>query len=133
MKLDRTITTNESPDSVGARIIAYFEKLGYKQLSSEPFLEFRRGSVKGSLFSNSPNKWQASASIQINPNSTRPAEIIVSMNINTIGQILTKEEKDYLSLGFHVFALIWLFSGLMAISKLNEMEQTNTFARKSLG
>ncbi|MFB0535686.1 MAG: hypothetical protein ACETWR_11980 [Anaerolineae bacterium] len=55
---------------------------------------------------------------------------IVGMILYTLDGLIFAIVGDLPSLGFHVLALIGLITGLIALSKLSEMERINRFAGK---
>lgn len=57
---------------------------------------------------------------------------IVGMTLYTLDGLIFAVVGDLLSLGFHVLILIGLITGLIALSKLSEMERASRFAGKSI-
>jgi hypothetical protein len=95
MKLDRRITIGENEDTIRKCIDAYLNKAGYKQVSVQPDLIYERGSLLGSLISFSPKGWQAKASIQVKPTSDQATEVLVIVDVNTTGQMVTEKERNF--------------------------------------
>jgi hypothetical protein len=95
MKLDRSITIGENEDTIRDRIDAYLNRVGYKQVSVQPDLVYERGSVLGSLVSFTPKGWQAKASIQIKATFDQATDVVVNVDVNTTGQLVTEKERSF--------------------------------------
>ncbi|MEN6408478.1 MAG: hypothetical protein ABFD44_02035 [Anaerolineaceae bacterium] len=95
MKLDRTFTVNETEETLRAHVASYFISKGYKQRESGPNLVFERGSGLGSMISFSTKKWKANAAVETKSNPDQSTNVVVTLNIETSGQIVVKKERDF--------------------------------------
>ena len=84
MKLERAITVEESRSTLEARTIAYLEQAGYKQVSSQTSIIYRRGSIFGTWLSFSPKSWQVQATTQI-VSSENTSDVSIKFDVDTHG------------------------------------------------
>ena len=94
MKLERTITVEESRSTLEARTIAYLEQAGYKQVSSQTSIIYRRGSIFGTWLSFSPKSWQVQATTQI-VSSEKTSDVSIKFDVNSTGQLITEKERNF--------------------------------------
>ena len=94
MKIELSVTVDISETIALKRAITYLGQVGYKQVTSELPLTFRRGSVLRSLTSFTPKGWRAKATIQVMPNNTQ-MKVIAVFEITTTGQLVTDKERDF--------------------------------------
>lgn len=95
MNLDRTFTVNETEETLRANIASYFVRKGYKQRESGPNLTFERGSGLGSMVSFSTKKWKVDAAVETRSNPDQSTNVVVTLNIDTSGQIVVKKEREF--------------------------------------
>lgn len=94
MKLERTFEVTASPSDARQRISASLSQAGYR-LGSESVLKFNRGSIVGSLSSFSPRKWKADGQIVFRVLDENSVRLLLDLDVNTTGQIVTERETDY--------------------------------------
>ena len=94
MKIERTVTVAVNEAIALERATAYLRQVGYKQVSSEPFLVFQRGFVLGSLTSFTPKHWRSKAKIHIMPDNNR-VKVVVVFEVNRIGQFVIGKDKAF--------------------------------------
>jgi hypothetical protein len=95
MKLDRTFITRESTQVSRELITRYLESKGYKQQQLDSGIVYERGSGLGSLLSFSTKQWKVAVTIQTHPNIDQTTNVVVTFNINTTGQLVTKKERNF--------------------------------------
>lgn len=94
LNYERRIAAECSPDEARGKVIAYYEKLGYQSSQSSPEIIMKRGSVSGSFFSSSPQKWQSQITAQILPSATQTSDILVQVNARPLDQLVTQDKKN---------------------------------------
>jgi hypothetical protein len=95
VKLQRTFVAETSETTIRNHVAAFLERAGYEQVSSQPFLSYRRGSKLGSLTSFSPKRWKVNATVQTVSRSDRSTEVAVIFDIDTTGQWVTDKERSF--------------------------------------
>ena len=95
MKLEHTIVVSESEDVVDKRAITWLEKAGYKPVSAQSALVYKRGSLFGSRTSFTPRGWECHVTIKAAPGSGQTTHVSICFDINTSGQIVTQKERRF--------------------------------------
>ncbi len=95
MKLENSIETDVSEVILRERITAYLTKSGYRLTTSQPPLNFQRGSMFGSLMSFSPKGWKSSVAINLSTLSEKTSQATIVFDINTTGQWVTDKERKF--------------------------------------
>ncbi|MEA1936533.1 MAG: hypothetical protein U9N04_00250 [Patescibacteria group bacterium] len=95
MKIEKIIKSSFDHKKTLKILDDYFVSIGYKITADRESLIYGRGSMSGSLFSPTPKQWKSIVNIEI---SGREKNVIVKINadINTIGQMVVKKERDFL-------------------------------------
>ncbi len=122
MKLERSITVSEKIDIIRDRIDAYLNEVGYKQVRVQPDLLYQRGSLLGSLMSFTPKGWQAKANIQVLETSDNAINVVLDIDVNTTGQLVTEKERGFWNLELENFEKAVL-SGISSIKEVSGSEK----------
>lgn len=72
----------------------FLSAAGYQSVSLSP-VEYKRGTLFGSLASISPKKWQARASVEVTPSGAAQTVVALKVDVNTKGHIITQKEVAY--------------------------------------
>lgn len=95
INIEKTFEVSVSVSEAETRATEFMSRIGYQQ-SNNSILEFRRGSLIGSLTSlNSPRKWKSQFSFTAQSLETHLSEISMVLDVNTRGQTVTKFESEY--------------------------------------
>jgi hypothetical protein len=94
MNFEKTFIVSQSELVVSERVKAFLEGAGYHEVSASP-ISYKRGSMIGSLTSFSPRKWQARALIEIEPLAENQTKVVLNLDVNTKGQMVSQKEIAY--------------------------------------
>lgn len=95
MKLEHMIVVSETGKVVTNRAITWLEKGGYKPVSTQPLLVYKRGSLFGSRTSFTPRGWECSVTIEVVPSSDQTTHVSICFDVNTSGQVVTQRERRF--------------------------------------
>lgn len=92
MKFERSITTERDVSTIAERLTAFFALAGYEQGVSGPhLLAFRRGKFLSLTAKGCP----VHAVIQIGAGSDRQTLVRLTLEIDTTGQLVLRQEREY--------------------------------------
>jgi hypothetical protein len=95
MKLEHNLNTDISEVVLRARITTYLTNSGFRLVSSQPDLAFRRGSLFGSVTSFSPRGWESVVVTRFSPTDEKMTQVAIVLQINTSGQWVTDKERKF--------------------------------------
>jgi hypothetical protein len=92
VKLERRITTDVDESTICERLAAYFAIAGYQESVSQPhLLAYRRGKFLSLTAKGSP----VNAVIQMGESPDQKIQVLVTLEIDTTGQLVVEFERDY--------------------------------------
>ena len=99
MEIKRVINVTSDAAAARDRILSFFTRTGYRLAVEGETLEFRRGSVLGTMFSTNPSSWDCKATVCI-AKEADSSQVSVTYTVrndpfeNTLTRTLWNEEAD---------------------------------------
>jgi hypothetical protein len=124
MKIEHTLSVPVSERLIKERASAYFQNAGYRVLTSDDCLVYKRGSILGSFISFTPKGWKVRAKVRTNPVLEGGTEARLFLDINTAGQLITERERIFWKTEFE--GLILAIKTGSTIPKLSSEAASNS-------